>query len=134
VRVWNVSTGRTLLSYSGHLSGVTAVGWSPDGKHIASVGFDMSVQVWNAFTGKPTGMYCCHGWLNGVAWSPDGKYVAMANSNKTVQILDAMTGNPVLTYRGHRGEVLAVAWSPDGTRIASGSGDNTIGVWQAMLP
>jgi WD40 repeat protein len=119
------------LTYRGHLDGVTAVAWSPDGKRIASVSFDKTVQVWDAVTGKSAWLYCCLGWVNGVAWSPDGKYVASANSNKTVEVWNGVTDHPVLTYRGYRSEVLTVAWSPDGAHIASGDDDGMVRIWQA---
>ena len=121
------------MTYIGHAGSVTAIAWSPDSKHLASVGFDKSVQVWNASTGRPLWIYCCQGWINGVTWSPDGSYVASANTSKTVQVWESTTGTPVLTYRNHHSEVLAVAWSPDGTRIASGDDDGIVRVWQAPL-
>jgi WD40 repeat protein len=93
----------------------------------------MTVQVWEAATGRPLWMYCCHGWVNGIAWSPNGRYVASANTNKTVQIWESMTGTATWTYRTHRSEVLTVAWSPDGTRNASGDDDGIVRVWQAPL-
>jgi WD40 repeat protein len=36
----------------GHGASVWAVSWSPDSKHIASVGDGRMVQLWNATTGK----------------------------------------------------------------------------------
>ena len=36
------------FTYNGHSNYVSAVGWSPDGKRIASGGLDMTVQVWTA--------------------------------------------------------------------------------------
>jgi WD40 repeat protein len=121
------------LIYIGHLHNLTAVTWSPDGKKIASVSLDETVQVWNAATGHLLWLYCCRGWVNGVAWSPDGRYVASANTNKTVQIWDGMTGERVLTYSNHHSEVITVSWSPDGTRIASGDDDGLVRVWQAPI-
>jgi len=133
VQLWNATTGKALLTYIGHAGIVTAIAWSPDGKQLASVGFDKSVQVWDAATGIPLWISCCHGWVNGIAWSPDGRYVASANTSQTVQVRESTTGTPVMTYRNHRSEVLTVTWSPDGTRIASGDDDGIVRVWQAPV-
>jgi eukaryotic-like serine/threonine-protein kinase len=50
--VWDAKSGRTILNYLGHnhaaYSGVSALAWSPDGKLIASVGVDKTVQIWKA--------------------------------------------------------------------------------------
>ena len=50
--VWDATSGQTRLAYQGHnhqaFDGVTAVIWSPDGKLIASAGFDATIQVWTA--------------------------------------------------------------------------------------
>lgn len=37
----------TLFTYTGHSAAVRAVGWSPDGKRIASGSGDTTVQVWS---------------------------------------------------------------------------------------
>lgn len=121
-----------ILYYRGHRNGVAAIAWSPDGTRIASVGMDKTVQMWNAFTGKPLWISCCRfDWVNGIAWSPNGTCVASANTNKTVEIWNASTGAPLATYVGHHREVVTVAWSPDGQHIASGDDDGIVQVWHA---
>jgi WD40 repeat protein len=46
VRVWEAATGKTVFVYNGHFSPVWTVAWSPDGRRIASGGFDNLVHVW----------------------------------------------------------------------------------------
>jgi WD40 repeat protein len=132
--------GQTLSTYRGHASAIFSVGWSPDGKHIASGSTDTTVQVWDAHSGGQVLTYRGHtSPVLTVAWSPDGKRIVSgcgetggeAGGETTVQVWNALDGGQVLTYRGHTQPVLAVAWSPDGTSIASGGEDSLIQAWDA---
>src|SRR6266567_3421944 len=63
--------GNTLVTYTGHLSPVATVAWSPDGNRIASGSGDQTVQVWDASSGAHPFIYRGHTTnINAVAWSP----------------------------------------------------------------
>ena len=47
VRIWNMANGDNIYIYNGKNGPIDAVGWSSDGKRIASGG--NPVQVWEAF-------------------------------------------------------------------------------------
>jgi len=140
--------GNTLVTYTGHLSPVTTVAWSPDGKRIASGSGDQTVQVWDATSGDHLFIYRGHTTnINAVAWSParTNQRIASASGNSffggehVVQIWNAATGVHILTYEGHTQPVHTVAWSPKGTDVASGGEDKTVQIWDAgsggqMLP
>jgi serine/threonine protein kinase len=132
VRVWDASTGQTLLIYKGHSDVVYGVAWSPDGKRLASASDDRTLRVWDASNYETLLTYRGHSNEVGpVSWSPDGKRLASASLDKTVRVWDAGTGQILLIYKGHTDIVTSVAWSPDGKRLASASQDRTVRVWDA---
>src|SRR5947209_5896649 len=49
--VWHFITPPSHFTYSGHSDYVSSIGWSPDGKRIASASGDHTVQVWNMADG-----------------------------------------------------------------------------------
>jgi len=125
--------GTTYLTYRGHDKKVLAVAWSPDGTRIASSGYDETVQIWDATSGKEIVIYRGHSaWVKAIAWSPDGTSIASAGADTTVHTWNASTGRNTLIYRGHPRIVSAVAWSPEGTRIASAGYDQKVLVWDAF--
>lgn len=92
----------TLYTYAGHPSGVSSVAWSPDGTSIASVGWDQTIQVWNARNGQRLLTYRGHPDARSVVWSPDSTRIASAGNNFTVQIWHARTGQQIWTHQNSR--------------------------------
>ena len=114
---------------SGHVDGVTAVAWSPDGSRIAT-GSAVGVRVWDAVTGEDLfslELECGRG-VESVAWSPDSRRIATGSIFGDVRVWDAVTGENVLSLECSH-EVESVAWSPDGKRILTKTRRNEIRIW-----
>jgi WD40 repeat protein/serine/threonine protein kinase len=133
VRVWDVATRKETCRFPGHTAAPLCLAFSPDGRHVASAGFDFTVRVWDATTGKEVQALKDHDWpVFGVAFSPDGRHVASGSGDSTVRIWDWTTGKELRALRpGHAGRVLGVAFSRDGKLLASASWDRTVKVWEA---
>lgn len=124
--LWDATTGRQLLSFTGHGEGVRVSGitFSPDGKWVATAGNDASVQVWEAATGDVIYTLTGHtGPAFGVAFSPDGRTVASSSVDRTIKVWRLPAGGgqapEPLTLHGHSGAVYRLAFSPDGSRLVS---------------
>jgi len=119
------------VSTLAHQGPVYEVDFSPDGKYLATAGYD-NARVWEAQTGKEVFARMTHkNGVNGVAFSPDGKYLATASNDNTARVWEAQTGKEVARM-AHENGVNAVAFSPDGKYLATASGDNTARVWEAQ--
>jgi hypothetical protein len=117
---------------SGHVAGVLAVSFSPDGTCIVTGLADKTVRLWNAATGQPL----CEplrghiGAVSSVSFSPDGKHIASGSYDKTIRLWDVATRQPLgEPFRGHTHSITSVSFAPDGTRIATGSCDDTVRLW-----
>jgi WD40 repeat protein len=137
LKLWDVATGRQLLTGRGPTRAVFSVAFSPDGRRLASAGGDLrnktapgEVKVWDAATGEELLALQGHsGPVWGVAFSSDGSCLASSGHDQTVRVWEATTGRALLTLKG-AGESTAVAFAPDGRRLASVGEGVTIQVWE----
>ncbi len=74
IRVWDSRTGEVLFSLPGDEQPLIAVAWSPDGRWIASGGWDHVVKLWDVQTRRER--YALRGHrdvINGLAFSHDSR-------------------------------------------------------------
>ena len=138
--VWDVSTGKRLLTYSGHgeVMRLSGIAYSPDGKWIATAGNDATIQVWDSQTGAKLLTLVGHtGPAFGVAFSPDGQYLASSSTDRTVKVWKLpKPGEQVtepLTLYGNSGAIYQIAFSPDGKSIVSVGRDRVVHIYELDL-
>jgi WD40 repeat protein len=131
--LWDLAGGKESLVLSKHASPeVHHVAYSQDGKQIVSTGYDGSVRVWEADTGKLKEKFMYHVGGSYVAvFSPDGKRVASGGRDGKVQMWNIITGKNVWESRPAESMLTAVVFSLDGTKVYSGGHDGTMREWDS---
>jgi WD40 repeat protein len=119
---WSIRTG--------HPRGVRAVAFAPDGRRLATGGFDGSLVIWEVGKGFERELW--HERRSRVicaAFSPDGTTVASGHDNSTCVLWDATTGEKRATLAGNTHPLLCLAFSPDGATLATGGGEPSVRLW-----
>lgn len=135
-----------LTESTGHEGAVYSACFSPDGKLVATGGYDKLVMVWNPddvhpvdirrrLDGEPgpkpnyVRLAGHDGPVRSVSFSPNGQLVLSGGDDNTIRLWDIATGENVKTLRGHGSAVRACQFSPDGQWVLSGGQDQRVRLW-----
>lgn len=127
---WRVSDGALQQTYKGHNDACYSLAISPDGKTLATGGYDQKLRLWNADTGEQLALISGHnGAINGIAFRPDGRVLASASADRTVKLWALPKGERLDTLSQPTKEQTAVVFGSDGKQLFAAGSDNRIRAW-----
>ena len=144
IRVWDVQSGKHLLTIKGSLGVVYTVMFSPDGSMIASGSWG-SANLWDANTGRRIGSFDQRGVIKAhtpnvtaVSFSPDGKTLFTGTSFGAIHAWRVDTGKHIKRIiqfyqpKQHRKpSVNTLKFTPDGNTLACINSYGQIYLWDA---
>jgi WD40 repeat protein len=133
IEILDVATAKEVCTFSDpNDGGILSLAFAPDGRHIASAGWDWSARVWDLSTRRKIEIRDHTAPIHAVKFSPDGRYIATGCADSCVRLCDATTGQVLrILEPKHAARVEGLAFSRDGRFLASASWDRTVKVWDA---
>lgn len=130
VQVLRTADGSVAYSITKHTDWVTALEFSPDGKHLVTADRSGNAHVWEARTGRPVAALAGHkSIINAVSWRGDSQVVATASDDRDFRLWKP-TGEMLKQWGDYGGGVLDVAYTKDG-RLVSAGRDGIAKLWNA---
>jgi dipeptidyl aminopeptidase/acylaminoacyl peptidase len=125
-----VRLGTLRLRHRQHLQ---AVAYSPDGKLLASSGWDEVIHLWDANTGHSVRELTDPNRDSNLAisFSPDGSKLASTSENGSIRLWEVASGRKLLDIKGHNDRVFGLAFAPDGRSFATAGYEGIVKLWDA---
>jgi WD40 repeat protein/tRNA A-37 threonylcarbamoyl transferase component Bud32 len=127
VRVYEVATGKLRYELPSATM-VFDVGFSSDGKRLATAHFDRAVRIWDFTTGAPAGdcpeLLAHSDWVFTARFSSDDRLLLSACRDGMARLWDWRSGKLVLPPMQHPDEIFDAIFSPDGKWIATACADS----------
>ena len=129
--IWDVESGSLVRSFEGHRDLLHDAELSPDGRILATCGYDKVIELRDAATGKLLRTLEGHtGPVYDVAFSPDGRALVSGSADDTCKVWRVEDGARLDTLPQPLKAVNACRFSPDGASIIAGGADCNIRVWR----
>jgi WD40 repeat protein len=131
INVWNTGDpqDRFLLLSPGDYSSIVHLGFSPDGKYLATSGNDYTTRLWDMRERKQIAFLQRGSYVSTIVFSSDGVRVVTASQDKMARILQVPSGAEIARLDLHTDIVQNAEFSPDGTQVVTASDDGTAILW-----
>jgi WD40 repeat protein len=129
-RLWEVSSGRVLRTFSEIENTVLSIAYSPDGGRVAMGTFDGDILVYDARSGNRIARFRAHnGTVASLAFSTDGAILASGGNDQKVHLWSLPDGELLTSLPGHLDRVWHVIFAPQGNLLYTVARYDALRVW-----
>ncbi|XP_065222784.1 U5 small nuclear ribonucleoprotein 40 kDa protein [Planococcus citri] len=125
-----------IMMLEGHPGEIYSVKFHPEGKHLASAGYDRQIFMWNVY-GECENIGTLSGHTGAVMelhFSTDGNYIFTCSTDSTLGMWDLEKGQRVKKLKGHGSFVNSCDVNRRGPiKLCSGSDDCTVKIWDPRM-
>lgn len=131
IRIWAVAKPEeSSVEIKAHQGRISHIVFSPDGKYLASAGFDNKANLWSVTTGKKIRSFEGHqAPLTTIRFAESGRKLLTAGRDEMIHAWDVNTGKHLRTFEGHSDWVTGLEVSQKLPVFWSVSLDKTLRVW-----
>ena len=129
--LYSVATGQKLVRLEGHRDAVQDAELSPDGRWLATAGYDRSIRLWKVADHSLVWSNSVHnGAVFDLAFDPSGTVLASASADQTVKLWRVRDGLRLDTLNQPQGDLNRVLFTPDGQHVLAVGADRRIHQWR----
>ena len=129
--LFSVPTGQRLARFEGHRDAVQDAELSPDGRWLATAGYDRSIRLWQVADHSLVWSNSVHnGAVFDLAFDPSGAVLASASADQTVKLWRVRDGLRLDTLNQPQGDLNRVLFTPDGQHVLAVGADRRIHQWR----
>ena len=129
--LYSVATAQKLVRFEGHRDAVQDAELSPDGRWLATAGYDRSIRLWTVADRSLVWSNSVHnGAVFDLAFDPSGTVLASASADQTVKLWRVRDGVRLDTLNQPQGDLNRVLFTPDGQHVLAVGADRRIHQWR----
>ncbi len=136
VRIWEVNSGREIMTIEDHADWIFDIAWSPDGKRIATASRDKTSKVFDAEKKEVLATFPGHAEVvMTVSFTPDGKSVVSGGNDNQIRVWSPdEDAKQTRTVGGFGGAVFRLTFAADGKTLVASGADKIVRIFEDFNP
>ncbi|OSZ80609.1 hypothetical protein CAP36_04985 [Chitinophagaceae bacterium IBVUCB2] len=127
IKIWDVTLGREIATFTAHTSDINALQYSPNGRYLVSTAYDSTIKIWNAYDYSLIKTIKTKRPELAVIFTPDSKQLVAGGRDSLVKFYDISTGAVVKTLKQvHKASVTGLAFSPANSDVLFSCGSDSM--------